>query len=332
MNSAEAGSLSSVAKSRGLKIAEPLCKALTFTPIIELLDATCRGNNMDIREPEIDRDDILILNDDHFNTDNVCIVTGSGTGIGRATAIAAAANNLMTVGLDINEEEGMRTQTMARDMGGQMIFVKTDLCRDEAIEHAVAEAAKLGTIKYVANIAGIQHIDPIENFPMEKYDYMLNLMLRTPFYLSKLTIPHMQKSDDGTGAIGNMASVHAHISTLNKPVYNITKFGLRALTQSIAAEGGGKIRSFTVSTGFVKTALTLNQIPAQAEQRGITPEAVVRDVMLGFSRVKEMMSPIEVGNLFIFGFSRFAKYLVGGDLLFDGGMVRTYAQRKIEAS
>ena len=283
---------------------------------------------MDIREPEIKRDDILILQDDQFNTNNVCIVSGSGTGIGRATAIAAAANNLMTVGLDFNEKEGIKTQKLAREMGGQMIFVKTDLCKDEDIEHGVTEAAKLGTIKYVANIAGIQHIDAIENFPMEKYDYMLNLMLRAPFYLSKLTIPHMRESSDSTGAIGNMASIHAHISTLNKPVYNITKFGLRALTQSIAAEGEGKIRSFTVSTGFVKTALTLNQIPAQAEQRGITPEEVVRDVMLGHSRIKEMMAPIEVANLFLFGFSRFAKYLNGGDLLFDGGVVKTYAQKK----
>ncbi|MGD8272564.1 MAG: SDR family oxidoreductase [Desulfobacterales bacterium] len=285
---------------------------------------------MDIREPMIKRKEILILDDDHFNTNNVCLVTGSGTGIGRATAIAAAANNLMTVGLDINEEEGIKTQKMARDMGGQMIFVKTDLCRDEDIEHAVSEAAKLGNIKFVANIAGIQHIDAIENFPMEKYDFMQKLMLRAPFYLSKLTMPLIRKSRDGTGAIGNMASIHAHISTLNKPVYNITKFGLRALTQSIAAEGEGKIRSFTVSTGFVKTALTLNQIPAQAEQRGITPEEVVQEVMLGQSRVKDMMAPIDVGNLFVFGFSRFAKYLIGGDLLFDGGVVKTYAQKKIK--
>ena len=134
----------------------------------------------------------------------------------------------------------------------------------------------------------------------------------------------MKKSNDGTGVIGNMASVHAHICTKNKPVYNITKFGLRALSQSISAEGEDNIRSFTISTGFVKTSLALNQIPAQAKQRDITEEQVVTEVMMGKSRIKEMMSPIDVGNLFVSGFSRFAKYLIGGDLLFDGGMVLTY--------
>lgn len=282
---------------------------------------------MNISEPAVEKKDILYLSDENFNVGNVCLVTGAGSGIGRATAIAAAANNLMTVGLDIDETEGKKTQKMAREMGGQMIFIKADLTRDEDIAQAVSEAAKLGNIKFLANIAGIQHIDSIENFPMEKYDAMHRLMLRAPLYLSKLVIPHIKKSPGGTGAIGNMASVHAHICTINKPAYNIMKFGLRALTQSIAAEGMGKIRSFSVSTGFVKTALTLKQIPSQAKQRGISPEEVVEKVMLGNSRVKEMMSPIEVGNLFVFGFSRFAKYLIGGDLLFDGGMVLTYAEK-----
>ncbi|CAB1062824.1 3-hydroxybutyrate dehydrogenase (EC [Olavius sp. associated proteobacterium Delta 1] len=278
----------------------------------------------DTKEPDILREDILVLEDLNFNHGNVCVVTGAGTGIGRATAIAAAANNLMTVGLDINEEEGKKTQNLARELGGQMIFIQTDLTKDQEIENAVSEAAKLGSIKYLANIAGIQHIDAVDNFPMEKYDLMQRLMLRAPFFLSQLAISHMKQSSDGIGVIGHMASIHAHICTKNKPVYNITKFGLKALSQSISAEGDGKIRSFTISTGFVKTPLALKQIPAQAEQRGITQQEVVRDVMMGASRIKEMMTPIEVANLFVFGFSKHARYLIGGDLQFDGGVVLTY--------
>ncbi len=279
---------------------------------------------MEIREPEISADGILMLEDVQFHTGNVCIVSGCATGIGRACAVAAAANQLMVVGLDTNEKEAKKTQQLARQMGGQMIFLPTDLTRDNEIISAVKEASMLGTIKFLINIAGMQHIDAIENFPMKQYDLMQQVMLRAPFLLSKLTIPHIKNSSDGIGAIGNMASAHGHICTRNKPVYNITKFGLRGLSQSISAEGEGKIRSFTVSTGFVKTPLVLKQIPAQAEQRGISAEAVVRDVMMGSSRVKEMMTPMEVANLFIFGISNHGSYLVGGDLLFDGGMVLTY--------
>ncbi len=277
-----------------------------------------------IKEPEIHSDETLIIKDTNFNTGNVCIVTGAGTGIGRATAIAAARNQLMTVGVDINEEEGRITQKIARSHGGQMVFIKTDLCNDDEVHTAVNEASKLGQIKYLANIAGIQHINSIEDFPMEKYDLMQKLMLRAPFLFSKLVIPIMKKSADQIGVIANMSSIHGHICTVNKPVYNITKFGLRALSQSISAEGNGSIRSFTVSTGFVKTPLAEKQIAAQAEQRGISKEEVIENVMMGSSRIKKMMSPIEVANLILLGFSQHARYLIGGDLLFDGGAVLTY--------
>lgn len=282
------------------------------------------SEKVELNEPIIKKEQIQVIRDKYFNPRSVCIVTGAAHGIGRATAIAMAANNTTVIGADVDEEGGNQTVKMADDLGVKVIFVKTDLTKDEDIANCVTEAAKHGSIKFLANIAGIQHIDPMENFPMEMYDKMHDIMLRAPFYLSKLCIPHMKAGEDGIGVIGNMASVHAHICTLNKSVYNIMKFGLRGLTQSIAAEGGGRIRSFSVSVGFVSTALTLKQIPDQAKQRGITPKQVITEVMLGKSQVKEMMTPIEVANLFVIGFSHVSKYLIGGDLLFDGGMVLTY--------
>jgi 3-hydroxybutyrate dehydrogenase len=254
----------------------------------------------DLQEPKIQKEEILVVKDKYFRAKNVALVTGAASGVGRATAVALAVNGLTVIGTDVMQEGGKETAKI------------------------VPQAAQHGNIKFLANIAGLQHIDAIENFPIQKYDFMMKVMLRAPFYLSKLCIPHMKKSEDGIGSIGNMCSVHGHMVTKNKPVYNITKFGLRGLAQSIAAEGEGKIRGFTVSVGFVRTPLALNQIPEQARQRGITPEEVVRDVMMGRSQIKEMMTPIEVGNLFVIGFSFLGKYLIGGDLLFDGGMVKTY--------
>jgi len=278
-----------------------------------------------VKEPKILKEEILILKDKYFHAGSVAIATGGASGIGRATAVAMAVNGVTAVATDVNEQGGQETVQMARELGGKVVFIKADLTKDEEIEDLVRQASQLGNIKFLANVAGMQHIDPIENFPMAKYDLMQRVMVRAPFYLSKLCIPHMKKTEDGVGAIGNMCSVHGHMVTRNKPVYNITKFALRGLAQSIAAEGEGQIRGFTLSVGFVKTPLALNQISDQAKQRGITPEEVVRTVMMGRSQVKEMMAPVEVANLFVAGFSSFlGAYLVGGDLLFDGGMVKTY--------
>lgn len=279
-----------------------------------------------IEPPEITSEDIIRIPDPHFTADNVAIVTGAASGIGRATAIALAGNGLTVVGTDIDEDGLKETKRKADnlDLGGMVATATGDLSVDEDIEDVVETAAELGQIRYATNIAGMQHIAPVEEFPMDQWDLMYRVMLRAPMYLSKLVIPHIDATDDGVGVIGNMASVHGHYVTRDKAAYNTMKFGLRGLTQSIAAEGAGDLRSFSISTGYVKTPLVLNQIEDTARERGITEREVVEDVMLGQARDNEMMEPIEVGNLFAFGLSKHARHLNGGDLLWDGGYVKTY--------
>ncbi|MDT3435130.1 SDR family oxidoreductase [Haloarcula sp. 1CSR25-25] len=274
----------------------------------------------------IDDSSILFVDDDHFTGDTVCLVTGGGSGIGRATALAMAANGVTAVATDIDEDGLDEVAATAEDLDldGAVETVTGDLASDADIETIVETAASHGTVRYLANIAGLQHIDAIEDFPMEKYDQMHDVMLRAPLALAKRVIPHIRGTDDGVGAIGNMASVHGHYVTSDKVAYNVSKFGLRGLTQSIAAEGGDGLRGFSISTGYVKTPLVVDQIPDTAEQRGISVDEVIDDVMLGQARVKEMMDPIDVANLFVFGFSTHADHLNGGDLLFDGGMTKTY--------
>lgn len=280
----------------------------------------------EVSVPPITRDRIHTVDDESFREENCCIVTGGGSGIGRAIALAAAENGLTAVATDVDEDGLEGTVDRAAEIGvrGSIETVTADLTEDDDVRRIVEEAASIGDVKYLANVAGMQHIDSIEEFPMEAYDRMHRVMLRAPLYLAKLCIPHFRGTDDGRGCVGNMASVHGHYVTSDKVAYNISKFGLRGLTQSIAAEGNGDIRSFSVSTGYVKTPLVTDQLADTAEQRGISVDEVIEEVMMGQSRVKEMMEPVDVGNLFVLGFSKLARHLDGGDLLFDGGMTLTY--------
>ena len=279
-----------------------------------------------IEPPELTADAIMQISDPHFATDQVAIVTGAASGIGRATAVALAANGLTVVATDVKEDQLWRTEDIAVSMevAGRIERVEADLTDDAALERVVETAAEQGQIRYLANIAGLQTIAAIEEFPMAKYDLMQRVMLRAPLLLSKLVIPHLKRIEDGRGVIANMASVHGHYVTRDKVAYNMVKFGLRGLTNSIAAETDGSFRAFSVSTGYVKTPLVLNQVADTARERGITEREVVEDVMLGQARLKEMMEPVEVGNLFVFALSHHSQVLNGADLLWDGGYTHTY--------
>lgn len=279
-----------------------------------------------IEPPEITTETIHHVDDPRFNPDNVAIVTGAASGIGRATALVLAANGLTTVATDVDEDGlGETVENGAElEVEGSLEPVVCDLTDDAELEALVETAAEAGQLRYVANIAGIQHISPIESFPMETFDLLYQVMLRAPMYITQLAFPHIREAEDGVGAIANMASVHGHYVTRDKVAYNTMKFGLRGLTKSTAAEGEGDVRAFTVSTGYVKTPLVLNQIADTASERGITEREVVEDVMLGQARASEMMEPVEAGNLFAFGLSRHGKHLNGDDLLWDGGFVNTY--------
>jgi 3-hydroxybutyrate dehydrogenase len=282
--------------------------------------------DFDLSAPELTPEDLLVLDDPRFHGDTVALVTGGASGIGRATAVGLAMNGLTVVATDVDAEGLADTADRAAefDAPGRVEPVETDLTNDDDVAAVVEAAAAEGQLRYVANIAGLQHIDSVADFPMEQYDLLLDVMLRAPFLTAKHAIPHIRASDDGVGAIANMSSVHGHYATRDKPAYITAKHGLMGLTRSIAAEGEGSLRSFSVSVGYVLTPLMVDQIQDTAEERGLSEREVVEDVMLGQARTKEMMTPAEVANLFTFGLSSHGSHLNGADMLWDGGYTHTY--------
>ena len=277
----------------------------------------------ELSPPPITRDDVHRVPDDRFREERVAVVTGAASGIGQATALAAAVNGLSVLATDVDGDGLADTADHAErlDVDTQLDTHVADLEREDDVEEIAERARSLGSVTFLANVAGLQHVAPLESFPTAAFDRLYRVMVRAPFLLTRALWPDLR--DDG-GCVGNMASLHGHYVTSDKVAYNVSKFAIRGLTQSIAAEGDGTVRSFSVSTGYVKTPLVVDQIPETAEQRGIDVDEVISDVMLGQSRVSELMLPIDVANLFVLGFSDLATHLNGGDLRFDGGASLTY--------
>jgi len=222
----------------------------------------------------------------------IALVTGGASGIGKAIAEALAEDGLKVVISDLNQEQG---QALAEAIDGH--FIASDLTRPEACADLVqAINHRYGGVDVLVNNAGIQHVSAIEDFPEEKWDLMMQLMLTTPFLLIKYIWPYIKQK--GRGRIVNMGSVHAQIASLNKSAYVSAKHGLLGLTKSAALEGGEHgITANLVCPAYVKTPLVENQIAAQAATLGLSPGQVETEVMLKSAAIKRMIQPGEVASL-----------------------------------
>jgi len=244
----------------------------------------------------------------------IAVVTGAASGIGLAVAKALAANGDQVILADVNEDAGTRE---ANKIDG--VFIKADLstkdgCR--ALADAVLE--KYGRCDILVNNAGIQHVAPIEEFPEEKWTFIINLMLTAPFLLCKYFWPSMKKN--GWGRIINLNSVHGLRASEFKSAYVSAKHGLMGLTKTAALEGAPLgITVNSICPGYVRTPLVDGQIEDQAKTHGISKEEVLEKVLLKKQAIKQMVEPSELGDAVVYLCSDSARCMTGTSLTIDCG-------------
>jgi 3-hydroxybutyrate dehydrogenase len=220
----------------------------------------------------------------------VAVVTGAASGIGLAVSEALAGADYKVVMADVNAAAGQRE---AARLGAY--FVQADLT-DRAACKALIDAAvtQFGSVEVLVNNAGIQHVSPVEDFPEDKWNFMISLMLTAPFLLTKYAWPHMKAK--GWGRIINISSVHGLRASEFKSAYISAKHGIMGLTKTTALEGGPHgITVNAICPAYVRTPLVDNQIDAQAATHGIPREEVIGSIMLKKAAIKKMIEPSEIG-------------------------------------
>jgi 3-hydroxybutyrate dehydrogenase len=249
------------------------------------------------------------------------IVTGStsGIGLGIARAFAEQGADVMLNGFgNADEIESTRAQ-LARECGVRVQHSGADMSRAEQVRALAAQAeAAFGKVDIVVNNAGIQHVAPVDEFPDEKWDAVLAINLSSAFHLVKAVVPGMKAR--GFGRIINVASAHGLTASPFKSAYVAAKHGLVGLSKVIAlelAESG--ITANTICPGYVKTPLVDRQIADQAKAHGISPEAVVRDVMLSHQARKAFVRVEELAALAVFLASDAAASMTATAIAMDGG-------------
>jgi 3-hydroxybutyrate dehydrogenase len=251
----------------------------------------------------------------------VAVVTGStsGIGLGIARALAAAGADLVINGFG---EQGAIDRTCAeltQHHGASVVYSDADLMDPAAAAGLVGQAIdELGRIDILVNNAGIQHVSPIESFPVEKWDAILALNLSAAFHTIRAAFAPMKTQ--GFGRIINVASAHALVASPFKGAYVAAKHGVLGLTKTVALEGAeAGVTCNAICPGYVWTPLVENQIGATAEARGISREAVIRDVLLAAQPTRRFAEVEEIGALAVFLSGPGGRSITGTALPVDGG-------------
>ncbi|WP_349604328.1 MULTISPECIES: 3-hydroxybutyrate dehydrogenase [Cupriavidus] len=211
----------------------------------------------------------------------VALVTGAASGIGEQCARQLAHDGAAVVIADLNLQNARQVAESIVANGGQAIAVAMDVTNEEAVNAGMEETVeKLGGIDVLVSNAGIQIVNPIEDYAFSDWKKMLAIHLDGAFLTTRAAIRHMYKAGKG-GAIIYMGSVHSHEASKLKSAYVTAKHGLLGLARVVAKEGGPRgVRANVVCPGFVRTPLVDKQIPDQAKALGISEAEVVSNVML----------------------------------------------------
>ena len=249
------------------------------------------------------------------------VVTGStsGIGLGIARALAREGKNVMLNGFgDAGEIEKTRAE-VERQCGVRALYSPANMTKPAEIAEMIRTAEQaFGGIDILVNNAGIQHVAPVEEFPIEKWDQILAINLSAAFHTIRAALPGMKARK--WGRIINTASAHSLVASPFKAAYVTAKHGLAGLTKTVALEVatfGITVNCF--SPGYVWTPLVEKQIPDTMKARNMTKEQVINDVLLAAQPTKQFVTVEEIAALVVFLCSDAAAQITGANLSIDGG-------------
>ena len=249
----------------------------------------------------------------------VVVITGSAQGIGFEIGKHFAENGAKVVLSDINEEKVKESAESLKQLGFESIGVKADVTSEQELQNLVNTAKETyGSVDIVINNAGLQHVSPIEEFPTEKFEIMIKIMLTAPFMLTKAVFPIMK--EQGFGRIINIASINGVIGFAGKAAYNSAKHGVIGLTKVAALEGAEHgITVNALCPGYVDTPLVRGQMEDLAKTRNVPLEKVLAEVLLPLVPQKRLLDVTEVADYALFLASDSAKGVTGQAVVIDGG-------------